>query len=103
MKKKKPWPCMDCRVIMLEMDADHCKCPICGTEVWYDYNEDLTQDEVAELMRDNLAKHQRTVYDAMIGGEPIKGGGSRSNRPNSRKQALKKPSTAELYNRLAKS
>lgn len=102
-KRNKPWPCMDCRMMMLLVDDDHCKCPVCGTEVWFDYNDELTHDEVNELMKDNLAKHQRSVYDAMIGGEPVKGGGSRNSKGKSRKQAMQKPSTTELYKRLSKS
>lgn len=102
--KKVAWPCVDCRIMMVLVDEDHCKCPECGTEVWFDYNTELSRDDIKDLMRDNLSKHQQTVYDAMIGGEPIKGGGGgRSNRSNSKKQALRKPPTSELYNRLAKS
>lgn len=104
MKNKKPWLCLDCRVVMLQVNEDYCKCPICGTEVWHDYNnEKLTVDYVKELMEDNLITHQRTVYDAMIGGKPIKGSSSNNAKSRGKKQAMKKPSANELYNRLAKS
>lgn len=101
-KQIKPWPCMDCRVMMSLVDEDHCKCPQCGTEVWFDYNEELTKDDIKDLMKDYLANHQCSVFQAMIGGDPVKGGGNRNSRSKGKKQALQKPSTTELYKQLTK-
>jgi len=38
MKTRKPWPCLDCLVIMKMESEDFCKCPVCGNEVWFNYN-----------------------------------------------------------------
>lgn len=35
--ERKPWICLDCRIIMDLIDEDHCKCGQCGTEVWFNY------------------------------------------------------------------
>lgn len=99
MSKIKPWACFDCRIMMKIIDEDHCKCPVCGTEVWFKYDE--SQDDIEELMQDNLNKHQINVYDAMLGGQPVKGSGSKV-RGRSKKALLQKPSTQELYNKLTK-
>lgn len=99
MKQKKPWPCMDCRVIMLEMDADHCKCPVCGTEVWYDFSRDLPQGEVEQLMREKYKANLPQVEPLPV-GVPKKGGGSRSAKKHGRSEMLKKKSVSQLYREL---
>ena len=82
------------------------KCPVCGTEVWPEERdktgiEELSTDAIDELMQDNLAKHQTSVFDAMIGGKAAHGGGNKNGHSSiQRKMALQKPSTNQLYNRL---
>ena len=49
MLEQKPWVCLDCRIIMIKIDDDHCKCPNCKTEVWYQYDApDLNEDDLPE-------------------------------------------------------
>jgi hypothetical protein len=86
--------------MMIPIDDDHCKCPVCGTEVWYNYNEEISTDEIAELMQDSLARHNTFPEYTVLGGSAVPGGGSKS-KSRSKKQLMKKPSTSELYNKLS--
>lgn len=44
--ENKAWPCIECRVMMVSVNEDYCKCPVCGTEVWYHYDApDLDETE----------------------------------------------------------
>lgn len=46
MSEIKPWVCLDCRIVMILIDEDHCKCPKCKTEVWFEYDApDMSDDE----------------------------------------------------------
>lgn len=99
MSEEKPWFCQKCRRMMQPVDEDHCKCPECGSEVWYSYS--AGHDDIEELMEDSIVHHQKNVYEAMIGGKPVKGGGGGSGK-NRNKKAMDKPTTNELYKRLSK-
>jgi hypothetical protein len=91
---------MECRIMMKLVDEDHCKCPQCGTEVWYKYSEPSeSEDEIAELMQECYETHNQTPV--LMGGAVMPGGGSKS-KSKKKKQLLQKPSTIELYNRLVK-
>lgn len=98
----KPWPCLKCLIIMELVDEDHCKCPKCKTEVWYEYDDDSSEDDIDELTL--LPSHipQANGPDfSILGGPPLMGGGSKSKASSNKKQLMKKPSTFEIYNRLA--
>lgn len=92
--ERKPWPCIECRVMMIKINNDYCKCPVCGTEVWYNYNSP-TGDEIAELMQDRAIAHQ--PKEIPPAGEPLPGGGSKS---RSKKDKSKKDSLATLNQKL---
>lgn len=96
----KPWPCLKCLVIMEPIDDDHCKCPICKTEVWYSYQEEMSDDDVREIMQPVSAKGYNPDF-SILGGPPILGGGSKSKGKSNKKQLMSKPSTTELFNKLA--
>lgn len=98
---KKPWPCLKCMVIMDTIDEDYCKCPICGTEVWYEYN--LDEPETEDLMENNIVQNRRTNPEfSILNGPPAKGGGGGSKGRSNKKQLMQKPSTSELFRRLDK-
>ena len=98
---QKPWPCLKCMVIMDKIDDDHCKCPICKTEVWFDYDESEPED-VEELMQETYIQRLPSSNPefSIINGPPAPGGGSRTKGKSNKKQLLQKPSTTELFRRL---
>jgi hypothetical protein len=90
---------MECRIMMEPVDEDHCKCPQCGTEVWYKYSEPSeSDDEIAELMQESYNRHAQT--DVLMGGAIQFSGGSKNGKSN-KKQLMKKLPTSEIYKRLA--
>jgi hypothetical protein len=101
-KKHKPWVCLICLVAMKTIDEDHCKCPNCGTEVWYDYKEESDEDDIEELMQESIAGHNINPQFSIMNGPPAKGGGSSNGGRSRKKQLMQKPTTKELYNRLTK-
>jgi len=43
---RKPWICLECRILMEMVDDDHCICPACRTEVWFEFaGPDLSDDD----------------------------------------------------------
>lgn len=98
---QKPWPCLKCMVIMEKIDEDHCKCPICKTEVWFEYDESGNED-VEELMQETFIQRLPSSNPefSIINGPPAPGGGSKTKGNRNKKQLLQKPSTTELYKRL---
>lgn len=102
---QKPWPCLKCMVMMNKIDEDHCKCPICGTEVWHNYNSKAEDDEsdawedIEDLMKSSIPCKQNPEF-SILNGPPAPGGGSKTKGNSNKKQLLQKPSTTELYNRL---
>ena len=98
-KNEKPWPCLKCLIVMNPIDEDHCKCPQCGTEVWHDYQEPESADEIAELMQESVGGHMPTSKGVLPAGRPLPGGGSK-NKNGSKKNLMQKPSTKELHDRL---
>lgn len=100
--QERPWPCIKCRVIMEGIDEDHCKCPVCGTEVWYDYKEDMEKpEEIDSIMRIPSGQTAGQEY-SILGGPPAKGGGNSSGSKSKRKQLLKKLSCKEIYKRMCR-
>lgn len=102
-KSNKPWPCLKCFVMMVAIDNDHCKCPVCRTEVWYDYDEppDMDIDEIESLMQESYNRHPQPPDVLVLGGGYAKIGGGSKSKGRSKKQLMKKPSTKELYNKLS--
>jgi len=98
---QKPWPCLKCMVIMDKIDDDHCKCPICKTEVWFDYDESEPED-VEELMQETfITKLPNSNPEfSIINGPPAPGGGCKTKGKSNKKQLMQKPSVNELYKRL---
>lgn len=82
--ERKPWPCIQCLVMMELVNDDYCKCPVCGTEVWFNFNAPKG-DEITELMRDKLKTHKSREDIPLTG----KGGHSKSRSKSGRKR--KKP------------
>ncbi len=91
----KPWMCLDCRVMMNQVDQDHCRCPQCGIEVWSPIDRP-SGDEIAELMRDMAKCHARTTV--LPAGQPAPGGSSKSSK--GRKKPQKKDSLSQLNRKL---
>jgi len=77
--------------MMIAVDDDFCKCPVCGTEVWYKYSAPAPQDEITALMRDMARNHK--PKEAMPAGEALPGGGS-SSKSNKRARNKKKSLSA---------
>lgn len=83
MTENKPWPCMDCRVIMTPVDEDHCKCPVCGTEVWYKYDApDLSEEEPppagkSQYVSRSLPEHYRVPPGGSKSGKRSKKKGTK--------------------------
>lgn len=100
-KKHKPWVCLICLIAMETVDEDHCKCPKCGTEVWYDYKEE-SDDDIGELMQESYTGHSTDPQFSIMSGQAAKGGGGSNGGKSRKKQLMQKPTTTELYNRLVK-
>lgn len=88
------WVCQQCKCMMEPVSEDFCRCPECGTEVWYNYK----QDEIKSLMSDMSKGHATT--ELLPAGQPAKGGGS--NNGKKRKQPVKKDSTQMIYKKMFK-
>lgn len=97
---QKPWPCLKCMVMMNLIDEDHCKCPRCKTEVWFEYDDE--PENVEELMQETyLTKLPSSNPEfSIINGPPAPGGGSKTKGNRNKKQLMQKPTTTELYKRL---
>ena len=94
----KPWPCLKCLgVIMKAVDDDHCQCPNCGTEVWYDYNMPSEKDQIEEALENNGGYVSRSLPE----GYKVPAGGSKSGS-SSKKEQMKKKSGQRLFNQLFK-
>lgn len=100
MNKHKPWPCFKCLIIMESVDEDHCKCPKCGTEVWYEYDEGCEEsDEIEELMQESFQRHNNNPGFSILYGASVPGSGSKTKGRN-KKHLMQRPSTSEIYRRL---
>ena len=65
----KPWYCEECRVVMAPMDEDHCKCLICGTEVWYNYDApDLSEQHISADKTTYVSRSSPERYRVPPGG-----------------------------------
>ena len=92
MNEEKPWFCQKCRIMMQPVDADHCKCQQCGSEVWYDFSQDAVPGPPAP---DNSY-----VSLSLQPGENIMGGGASTGKP---KKQGKKKSLAQINAELGRS
>lgn len=97
---QKPWPCLKCFVMMDAIDEDHCKCPKCKTEVWYEYDEEI--DDIPSLMQETFVQSlpNSNPEFSILNGPPAPGGGSRTKGNKNKKQLPQKPTTTELFKRL---
>ena len=79
MTERKPWFCIDCRVVMPIASNDHCKCPVCGTEVWYNYDApDLSEPGLP-------AVKSQYVSRSLPDGYRVPPGGSKSGKRSKKK------------------
>jgi hypothetical protein len=69
-------------------------------EVWYPEDEEVSFDEISDLMQASYETHNQTTV--LMGGAIKLGGGSKSGKSD-KKQLMKKLLTSELYKRLASS
>ncbi len=98
--ERKPWICLDCRILMDLIDEDHCKCHKCGTEVWYQYSEP-EKEEIEDMMMDSIVRQDNDSQSILMGGAVVKrGGGSKSKGRSNKKQLMQKLSTNQLYREL---
>lgn len=99
---QKPWPCLKCMVMMNLIDDDHCKCPRCRTEVWFEYEDDSEPEDIEELMQETYIQKlpNSNPEFSIINGPPAPGGGSKTKGNRNKKQLMQKPTTNELYKRL---
>ena len=89
MSDEQPWFCQKCRVMMEPVNADFCRCPNCGSEVWYNYSQDkVTGPPVSGSY----------VSLSMQPGENIMGGGGSVGHA---KKKGKKKSLAQINASLA--
>ena len=78
MSGRKVWPCLNCLVMMIAVDEDHCKCPACGTEVWHQYDApDLSGDAIGG---DNADAKTEYVSRSLPEGYRVPSGGSKSGK-----------------------
>jgi DNA-directed RNA polymerase subunit M/transcription elongation factor TFIIS len=100
------WYCQRCRVPMVPVDGDYCKCPECTAEVWYGTKKRDGQADMQELMETTeefpVFLHAGEVCMGTGGGRPARGGGSHSGKSR-HKANMQKPTTEELYRRLCNS
>lgn len=73
--KPKPWICQKCVVAMVLVDEDHCKCPECKTEVWFDYDAPELDDEEPPINHDTTL-----VSRSLPEGYRVPPGGSKSGK-----------------------
>lgn len=97
------WYCQRCRVPMIPVDGDYCKCPECTAEVWYGTEKKKeNMKELMETTEEFPVFHRAGESCPAAGGHPTKGGGSHNGRGR-RKVDMQKPTTEELYRRLCSS
>lgn len=96
------WYCQRCRVPMIPVDGDYCKCPECTAEVWY--GTEKKREDMREIMEttEEFPVFHHAGESPAVGGRPAKGGGSHNGRGR-RKADMQKPTTEELYRRLCSS
>jgi len=89
--------------MMNKIDEDHCKCPICKTEVWFEYDESKPES-IEELMQETFLQRMPSSNPefSILNGPPAPGGGSKTKGKSNKKQLMQKPSTTELYKRLTR-
>jgi hypothetical protein len=75
----KPWFCLDCRMLMDNVDEDHCKCPRCGTEVWYNYGE--TSPAESQKVEVGLTRNSYISRSLPEGNRVPPGGAKAGKRP----------------------
>lgn len=90
--RKKVWFCQECRIMMEPVNEDFCRCPQCGSEVWYNYSADKVKGKSEEP--------GAYVSLSMQEGERVLGGGSGVSCVG--KHEKKKRSPQQLYNQLFK-
>lgn len=97
------WYCQQCRVPMQPIDGDFCKCPHCGTEIWYGKSAG-GRENIKELMETTeefpVFVHADELCLGVGGGRLSKGAARSSSRSSRRKALLRKPSTEQLYRQL---
>lgn len=84
----KPWMCLDCRVMMRVVNEDFCKCPECGTEVWFKFGEPTA-----------LRRQKEYISRSLPEGVKVPGGSSKSGKRS--KERMKKPTLAQINSGLA--
>ena len=97
------WYCQKCRVPMIPIDENYCKCPECTAEVWYGKPKHETREELRGLMEEAEGfPHLPHNCNAGIlyGGKAARAGGGGSHGKNNRKANMNKPTTTQLYRRL---
>lgn len=77
--ERKAWPCLECRVMMQMVNDDFCKCPICGTEVWFNFDAPATPTK----------KPNTYVSRSLPEGYKVPPGGSKSSGKRSKPDPLK--------------
>ena len=95
--KRKPWPCIDCRVMMAVIDDDHCKCHNCGTEVWYEYGEPSERKQIDDAVENNHGYVSRSLPERL----KVPGGGSKAGK-RAGKERMRNKSTQTIYEQMFK-
>lgn len=87
MMENKPWPCIECRVMMIPASEDFCKCPVCGTEVWYKYDAPELDDD--EPTADRINHDTTLISRSLPEGYRVPAGGSKASGKKPRKKGTK--------------
>lgn len=99
MAEIKPWLCLDCRVLMVLVDEDHCKCPQCKTEVWFRY--DQREPKTEELMMPGNVCIEGKGYNYANLMKPehlvIKGGSKSSNKRTKKREGKQRTEFVKNY------
>ena len=79
MKKRKPWPCMDCLIVMtMDVSDDFCKCLECGTEVWFNYGNPHFKSDKDDPQKVTIQVEY--VSRSLPEGYKVPAGGSKSGK-----------------------
>ena len=102
MKKREPWICQDCRVMMQYIEGDDMyRCPVCGAELWPGDTVTVPpNDEIGQLMAGMAKSHE--PRECLPAGDAAIGGGGASNSGRNTDGGKKKKTPQQLYNQLFK-
>lgn len=95
--------CAMCGAGMIYHKYEFLSCPDCGSQFWPFVDGGTTKDMVREEFEKSLPCERNQGISGDVIHVKSKSSGSKSSKGRSKKAAMSKPSTAQIYNELAAS